>query len=983
MAIAALKKIGLIPEEMVAPRELSGPLKAVVSVTAVGFSYFFIHIAYFGPPVAEVFKGTFLLGIAVLSILTFRGRQRPLREGAVWLDEILSFLAIAMMCAMFAIWIYWELTDGERQWRRFVGSDVYVAAAIGALLGALVYAFEATRARVGDALTLSDVLFLVAAIAPIVWWIWSNEELSARIGSPVPVPVVFFSGLFACVSFDIARRIVGPVIPAIAIMFLIYSFEPVARAMPGLFSHWGFSLERVMEFLLLSTDGMTGLIVEVFATYVVIFVIVGAFLEKTGLGALFIDATYRLTGQRTGGPGLAAVTSSGLFGMISGSGVANVVTTGTFTIPLMKRVGYRPEFAGAVEAAASTGGSYMPPIMGAGAFLLAQLTEISYFEVIKIALIPALLYYLSVGLIVYLRAVRRGLHGVPVEELPPWSRIIPRLPMLLPIPVMVYYLVLGDSPFLAAVRTIFLIVSLKAVDLLLEIRTPWAARTARPFLAAAIFVGVVAYFVGPQIGPPFTWLADPYTGINMGAALMGAITTFIALKLAEILLASLLANPDQPMEAVFSDQAHADGSSDGDSGQMRAQAGETVPAPRPLVALGQRAFELCRVVWAAMEAGARNNLVIGCIAGVLGILLTCATQSDLPGRISVLLIELSFGLLPLTIFWVVVAGYVVGMGLPITASYVVLVIFSVGALTNLGVPTVAAHLICYWVAVVSAVTPPVALAAYAASAIDRSDLENRHREADAHVDDRAGIVVVADRHARRLELEHEKQDARVEDDTDQRNRNLDRFAGAAGHVARRSRPSRKRPATPACSESWKRDVSTNVEEQHPAVLLDLDVRADVFVHVRVDAAEREGAGEARMAAVFHRKPLRRRPKRLKFAWICPPGPNSASSRPRSFSRSSVSTLGGEVARQPRRPDMQLRGNHPDEPAAGGGAQERRVFVRCVSRRGSCRWPCPCRRVPPPMRGSGAGQATEREKARAFQGPRKSADGKCGVPLRKM
>ena len=148
-----------------------------------------------------------------------------------------------------------------------------------------------------------------------------------------------------------------------------------------------------------------------------IFVIIGAFLEKTGLGALFIDTTYRLTGQRTGGPGLASVTSSGLFGMISGSGVANVVTTGTFTIPLMKRGGYKPEFAGAVEAAASTGGAYMPPIMGAGAFLLAQLTETSYFDIIKIALIPALLYSLSVGLIVYIRAKRMGLHGVPKEEI--------------------------------------------------------------------------------------------------------------------------------------------------------------------------------------------------------------------------------------------------------------------------------------------------------------------------------------------------------------------------------------------------------------------------------------------------------------------------------------------------------------------------------------------------------------------------------------
>ena len=210
--------------------------------------------------------------------------------------------------------------------------------------------------------------------------------------------------------------------------------------MPGLLNHLGYPLDRVMEFLMLSPDGITGLIIGVFASYIVIFVVLGAFLEKTGLGSLIIDATYRITGQRTGGPGLAAVISSGFFGMISGSGVANVVTTGTFTIPLMRRVGYRPEFAGAVEAAASNGGSYMPPIMGAGAFLLAELTETSYYEIIKIALFPALLYYLSIGLAVYFRAAKRGLHGVPASELPPWHRIIPRLHLLLPIPIMVFLL---------------------------------------------------------------------------------------------------------------------------------------------------------------------------------------------------------------------------------------------------------------------------------------------------------------------------------------------------------------------------------------------------------------------------------------------------------------------------------------------------------------------------------------------------------------
>jgi TRAP transporter 4TM/12TM fusion protein len=347
----------------------------------------------------------------------------------------------------------------------------------------------------------------------------------------------------------------------------------------------------------------------------------------------------------------------------------------------------------------------MPPIMGAGAFLLSELTETPYSDIIKIALIPALLYYLSVGLIVYFRAVRFKLHGVPVEELPQWSTIIPRLHLLLPIPVMVYLLVwVGDSPFLAAAKTIVLIVMLKACDLLCAIRTRRSDELWKPFLAVSIVFGILVYVFGIQVGPPFTWFVENYVGINIVDAGYWVLGAFLALKIAEIAVygpdQSVIANPDTPHlhgESV----AHA-----GDSGSA---------------AVGRVFVELGKTIWASLEAGARNTLVVSCIVGVLGILLSAATQSDLPSRIADVLTAASFGLLPLTIFWVIVAGYIVGMGLPIVASYVILAVFAVGALTNLGVDPLIAHMICYWVAVVSAVTPPVALAAYAASAISGGD----------------------------------------------------------------------------------------------------------------------------------------------------------------------------------------------------------------------------------------------------------------------
>ena len=309
-----------------------------------------------------------------------------------------------MICAAFAVLAHWYFTGQVELWRRYSNTEVQIVGLIGGLIGVAIYVFEGWRIKQRDGFAISDIIFLAGAISAVLWWIINLDELRTNIGSLVVSPLVMFAVILSAVSFEIARRIVGPLIPFLGFLFFIYSFEIVGQVMPGILQHLGFRTARVMEFLMLSTEGMFGLITNTFATFIVIFVILGAFLEKTGLGAVIINSAYRLTGAKTGGPGLAAVVSSGFFGMISGSGVANVMTTGTFTIPLMKRVGYKPEFAGGVEAAASTGGAYMPPIMGAGAFLLAELTETPFIEIIKIAIIPAILYYLSVALIVYFRA---------------------------------------------------------------------------------------------------------------------------------------------------------------------------------------------------------------------------------------------------------------------------------------------------------------------------------------------------------------------------------------------------------------------------------------------------------------------------------------------------------------------------------------------------------------------------------------------------
>jgi TRAP transporter 4TM/12TM fusion protein len=702
--VNVLMKIGILSDEMTPPRNMTGIVKLLFSVIAVAYSYFFLHISFFGPPVEGIFRGTFFLGVAVMSLLLFKGRQQSFREKIVWLDEFFAVANLFMICGAFAILAHWYFGDQVELWRRYSDTEVQIVGLIGGLVGVAIYVFEGWRLKQRDGFAISDVVFLIGAIVAVLWWIINLDELRTNIGSLVVAPLVIFAVILSSVSFEIARRIVGPLIPFLGFLFFIYSFEVVGQVMPGILQHLGFRTARVMEFLMLSTEGMFGLITNTFATFIVIFVILGAFLEKTGLGAVIINTAYRLTGAKTGGPGLAAVISSGFFGMISGSGVANVMTTGTFTIPLMKRVGYRPEFAGGVEAAASTGGAYMPPIMGAGAFLLAELTETPYIEIITIAFVPALLYYVSVGLIVYFRAVRNRLHGVPVSELPPWSEITPRLHLLLPIPFMVYLLVIGDSPFLAAAKTIVVIMMLKAIDLLMSIPTSKSSTSWRMYLAMSFGFAVLVYFFGMVVGAPFSWFVEDYVGIGIADAFFWLLFVFIILKAVEI----------QVLGRDEAEAARIEALHDQDFVGVHVQT-------KTMAGLKDVGSELVLNFWTSMEAGARNTLVVSCIAGVLGILLAAATQSALPNKVGELLVLASGGYLGIAIFFVIIAGYIVGMGLPIAASYVILAVFAVGALTDLGVPSLTAHMISYWVAVVSAVTPPVALAAYAASSIAQGD----------------------------------------------------------------------------------------------------------------------------------------------------------------------------------------------------------------------------------------------------------------------
>jgi len=297
-------------------------------------------------------------------------------------------------------------------------------------------------------ITISDVFLAIAGVSTTGYILWNYQELIARAGAYTPVDaVVGAAGIL--IILEACRRVVGLPILIIAIVFMGYAY--FGAYMPGFLNHRGYSAERIITHLFFTTEGILGLPLGVCATFIFLFILFGAFMEETGIAKLFIDLSNALAGRAPGGPAKVAVITSAMEGTVSGSSVANTVGSGSFTIPMMKRLGYRPEFAAAVEAAASTGGQIMPPIMGAAAFLMAEALGIPYLDVAKAAIIPALLYFSGIWIVVHFEAKKIGLRGMSKDELPKMKDVMKEKGhLLVPLIAIIYFLVEGSTPVKAA-----------------------------------------------------------------------------------------------------------------------------------------------------------------------------------------------------------------------------------------------------------------------------------------------------------------------------------------------------------------------------------------------------------------------------------------------------------------------------------------------------------------------------------------------------
>ena len=361
-----------------------------------------------------------------------------------WQGKMIAVLAVAMSCFHF-------YTSGFGLLLAQKQGAVHLAFTLALVF--LLYPASSKQSKTSG-IPFYDFIFAVFGVASAMYLVVFFNDLVTRAGLPTRADLVM--GFILIVTLlEATRRISNPILPGLAIVALLYCY--FGRYMPAVIAHRGFNVARIVNHMYLGTEGIFGTPLEVSSTFVFMFILFGAVLEKTGLGKFIIDLSLSLAGWSTGGPAKVAVVSSGLMGTVSGSSVANVCTTGMFTIPLMKSVGYEPHFAGAVEAVASTGGQIMPPVMGAAAFIMAQILGIPYIEVAIAAVVPALLYYFAVMVPVHFEACRLGLKGIPWSQLPPiWPLLRSKGFLLIPLIAIIYFLLAGYTPLKAAFNGILI-----------------------------------------------------------------------------------------------------------------------------------------------------------------------------------------------------------------------------------------------------------------------------------------------------------------------------------------------------------------------------------------------------------------------------------------------------------------------------------------------------------------------------------------------
>ncbi len=459
----------------------------------------------------------------------------------------------------------------------------------------LVYAIYKPGKKFKDTVPWYDVLLMLAGIGTVIYCITAERGMAYRMGSNPTTADLIAISIILLLLLEGTRRIYGMILPTVAIVFLLYCH--FGRYFSGGLGHSGYSWKKTISYML-GYEAVFGSPMNASATMVFLFMVFGAFLTFSGAGPFFIDLAMSLAGSKRGGPAKVAVISSALFGTVSGNSVANVVSTGAFTIPLMKSVGYKPKFAAAVEATASSGGQIMPPILGSAAFIMAELIGAPYSEIMLASIIPALLYFFTVFLMVDIEAAKNNLTGVAKEELPKRKYVLQNLYMLLPLVVLTIVMtVLNQSAIRAA-----------------------------------------------------SW------------GILSCIIVYI---------------------------------------------------------IKNRKFSLKEIL-DAMADGAKSACGMICACGTAGIVVGVLNMTGAGIKFASFVVEVANGHLLVALILTMIASLILGMGLPTSASYIICAAVAAPALIDMGLTAIQAHMFVFYFACISAITPPVAMAAYAGATISGS-----------------------------------------------------------------------------------------------------------------------------------------------------------------------------------------------------------------------------------------------------------------------
>ncbi|MCO4841675.1 MAG: TRAP transporter permease [Yoonia sp.] len=537
-------------------------------------------------------------------------------------------------------------------------------------------------------------LAVVAACAALYLFVY-YRDISGRVGAPITQDyVVAVIGIM--LLLEATRRALGPALMIVASVFLVYTV--LGPNMPSIIAHKGNSLSEIVNHQWITTEGVFGIALGVSTGFVFLFVLFGSLLDRAGAGNYFIQVAFSLMGHMKGGPAKAAVVSSAMTGLISGSSIANVVTTGTFTIPLMKKVGFSSEKAGAVEVASSVNGQIMPPVMGAAAFLMVEYVGIPYFDVVKHAFLPAVISYIALVYIVHLEALKAGMEGLPRAYVP--KPIVQRLigiaftiAAICGISFAVYYGMGWIRPAFpnSAGYIIFAFITAIYVGLLyvaskeepLELDDPNAPVTALPMPGPTIRSGL--HFILPVVVLVWALMVDR---LSPGLSAFWATTYMVFILLTQ-----------RPLTAM-----------------MRGE-GTIAAAIR----------EGGRDLIDGLETGARNMIGIGIATATAGIIVGAVSQTGVGSALADVVEVLSGGNILAILFLTAILSLILGMGLPTTANYIVVsallapVIVTLGQQNGLIVPLIAVHLFVFYFGIMADVTPPVGLASFAAAAVSGGD----------------------------------------------------------------------------------------------------------------------------------------------------------------------------------------------------------------------------------------------------------------------